>query len=214
MRGPRLHTGLQLLAGSQARAELYVQAFPGPHGHSHLSLHGASHYEDKLVPLGNHRQKQRPLYQRKVVPYALVLARPEGDVRKVVVRSFSLGRETLRLEAGRTRPEIRVPVDVVNADQGPRASWDFAAVKRCWSYNPTDEGRHRRVKSQRLLQNLSGVMKVGKVGRSRRAFTEHRIQLGLERLDRLGMLGEQEARPGQRVCRGLVSCGKDRLDLV
>src|SRR5918998_4491246 len=143
MRGPRLHPGLQILGGSQARAELYVQAFPGPHGHSHLPLHGASHYEDKLVPLGNHRQKQRPLYQRKVVPYALVLARPEGDVRKVMVRSFALGRETLRLEAGRTWPEIRVPVDVVNANQGPRASWDLAGGHRFRSYDPTEEGRYR-----------------------------------------------------------------------
>src|SRR5918994_977125 len=105
-------------------------------------------------------------------------------------------------------------MDIVDADKCPRASRYFPAVERCRSHDPTDEGRHRRGKSQRLLQNLSGVTKVGKVGRSRRTSTEHGIQLGLELLARLGMFGEREPRPGQRVGRGLVSCGKDRLELV
>src|SRR3712207_455413 len=91
---------LPTLGCPQARTEFYVQAFRRPHCHSHLPLYGASRCKAKLVSLGDHRQKQRSFYQRQVVPYALVLAGPEGNIRQVVVKSFALVREALRFEAG------------------------------------------------------------------------------------------------------------------
>ncbi len=74
----------------QTRAKPHVQALPGPHGDSHLPLHGTSRYKNKLVSLSNHCQKQRTFYQSKVVADALVLTRPKRDICQVVLRSFPL----------------------------------------------------------------------------------------------------------------------------
>src|SRR5215210_532362 len=78
------------LGAPQTRAKPHVQALPGPHGNSHLPLHGTSRYKNKLVSLSNHCQKQRTFYQSKVVADALVLTRPKRDICQVVLRSFPL----------------------------------------------------------------------------------------------------------------------------
>src|SRR5918998_6352922 len=68
------------IGAPRAWAEPHEQAFLGSHGDRHLPLNGASRHKVKLVALSDHRQKQRPLHQSKVVADTLVLARSKGDV--------------------------------------------------------------------------------------------------------------------------------------
>src|SRR5215204_5530142 len=72
------------IGAPRAWAEPHEQAFLGSHGDRHLPLNGTSRHKVKLVALSDHRQKQRPLHQSKVVADTLVLARSTRDVCQVV----------------------------------------------------------------------------------------------------------------------------------